>query len=70
MDAADLAQWEGDFGINNDSDADEDGDSDGADFLAWQQNFGTGSSLSAVPEPATWLLLLFGALLVPHSKIQ
>ncbi len=69
VDAVDLARWQGDFGINGDSDADEDGDSDGADFLAWQQNFGT-SAISAVPEPATWLLLLFGALLVPCRAFE
>ena len=64
VDADDLSQWEGDYGINGDSDADDDGDSDGADFLVWQQNFGTGAALTAnataVPEPATWLLLAIG----------
>ncbi|MBN1851537.1 MAG: VCBS repeat-containing protein [Pirellulales bacterium] len=39
-DAADLQQWEGDFGINGHSDSDGDGDSDGTDFLCWQINFG------------------------------
>lgn len=64
VDAADLAQWEGDYGINGDSDADGDGDSDGADFLVWQQNFGTGVAMAAnstaVPEPAACLLLSMG----------
>jgi len=62
VDAADLAQWQGDFGINGDSDANNDGDSDGADFLAWQRNLGA-SSLSAsaaVPEPSCLLLLVLG----------
>jgi hypothetical protein len=68
VNAADLAQWQGDFGLNGDSDADEDGDSDGADFLAWQRNFGTGVSMTAVPEPTTWLILAIGALLVPCRK--
>lgn len=35
----DLNQWQGDYGINGDSDADDDGNSDGFDFLTWQQNF-------------------------------
>ena len=39
VDNDDLAQWQGDYGLNGDSDADQDGDSDGADFLAWQQNY-------------------------------
>ncbi len=62
VDAADLARWQGDFGINDDSDADGDGDSDGADFLAWQRNFGA-SALSAsttIPEPTSLLLLILG----------
>jgi hypothetical protein len=63
VNGADLAQWEGDFGLNEDSDADYDGDSDGADFLAWQRDFGTTSAVAAttiVPEPAAWLLLVIG----------
>lgn len=40
VDTADLARWEGDFGLNADSDADNDLDSDGIDFLAWQRQFG------------------------------
>ncbi len=64
VDSADLAQWEGDYGVNGDSDADGDGDSDGADFLIWQQQDGQSSPLLAasqtVPEPATAWLVLFG----------
>ncbi len=68
VNAADLVQWQGDFGINGESDADNDGDSDGADFLAWQRNFGVTAlaSSTAVPEPATWLLLSIGFCVVPH----
>lgn len=40
VDGADLAQWEGDFGLNGDSDSDGDGDSDGADFMDWQRQVG------------------------------
>lgn len=40
VNAADLAQWSADYGVNGNSDADKDGDSDGADFLAWQRQFG------------------------------
>ena len=62
VDAADLAQWQGDFGQNGGSDADRDGDSDGFDFLAWQQQLGSGSASVAitqsVPEPTSSTLLL------------
>jgi|GEM_PF-1088099 len=60
VDAADLAQWQGDFGINGFSDADLDGDSDGADFLAWQREFtgpGALAGAATVPEPGTIMLL-------------
>ena len=83
VDAVDLAQWQGDFGINNESDADNDGDSDGADFLAWQRNLGAGalSASTAVPEPSCLaMLVLGGALLLgvvgtrqekrPHAEAQ
>ena len=46
VDGNDLSQWQGDFGLNGNSDADFDGDSDGADFLAWQRNL-TGSGAAA-----------------------
>ncbi len=62
VDAADLAQWQGDFGASADSDADNVGDSVGADFLAWQRQLGgNGPAISAnapVPEPATLLLVI------------
>ena len=58
----DSAKWSRDFGENALSDADDDGDSDGADFLAWQQQFGSPASIAAeraVPEPAAaWLALI------------
>ena len=55
VDDVDLAQWEGDFGINGDSDANGDGVTDGADFLAWQRQTAAAatSAIAAVPgEPA------------------
>jgi len=74
VDAADLAQWEGDFGLNAKSDSDLDGDSDGADFLAWQRQFEGGlstiSSSLTVPEPSAFLLSLIGfiAACFKHSQ--
>ncbi len=60
VDDADLAQWEGDYGVNSDSDADEDGMTTGLDFLYWQENYtGSVSPLAAaavVPEPSAIVL--------------
>lgn len=67
VNAADLAQWTGDFGDNDDSDANYDGFSDGVDFLAWQQAYGNGVLPSAtaagaeVPEPSTATLIAAAA---------
>jgi hypothetical protein len=62
VDADDLTQWQGDFGVNDESDADGDGDSDGADFLIWQEQYGVApaavSTSAAIPEPATVVLLV------------
>ena len=61
VDGDDLAQWQGDFGVNDLSDADNDGDSDGTDFLAWQRQFGSGVPIAAastsVPEPGALTLV-------------
>jgi hypothetical protein len=45
------------------SDADDDGDSDGRDFMIWQSEFGIKPKLAAevmVPEPPTGNMLLIG----------
>ncbi|HYO24758.1 MAG TPA: autotransporter-associated beta strand repeat-containing protein [Lacipirellulaceae bacterium] len=57
VNAADLAQWRGDVGIDNGSDADNDGDTDGNDFVLWQRNLGAGAPAAAVPEPAAVCIL-------------
>lgn len=68
VDNADLAQWEGDYAINGDSDTNLDGRSDGLDFLDWQRQFGNGvvAPLAAhtVPEPTSVVLFGLGLLLV------
>ena len=68
VDAADLAQWQGDFGANALSDADDDGDSDGDDFLQWQRQLGSPSpatpAAGAVPEPSAAALASAGLLSV------
>lgn len=71
VDHLDLARWQAGFGLatgatHADGDTDADRDTDGADFLAWQQQFGSGVVLLAasqvVPEPSTWIVLLFGMM--------
>ena len=65
VDGDDLADWKADFGspdaTHMQGDADGDSDSDGADFLIWQRQLGSGvlglASNVAVPEPPTALLL-------------
>jgi hypothetical protein len=59
VDAADLVQWQSDFGLTGGSDADGDGQSDGADFLVWQRHLGTNispSSAAAVPELSAFII--------------
>jgi hypothetical protein len=63
--AADLAQWQLDFGMNAGSDADGDGDSDGTDFIHWQSALGgytppTAAVMSA-PEPGAATLAVIAA---------
>lgn len=62
VDAWDLMEWLAAYGTNDAADANDDDQSDGLDFLAWQQQFtgGTASSAAAVPEPSTALLLACG----------
>lgn len=62
VDAADLADWETSFGVDDGADADASGATTGADFLIWQRNH-TGpqaaTTAGQVPEPsAAWLALL------------
>jgi len=72
VDGDDLVQWQGDFGVNGESDADGDGDSDGADFLIWQQNLTgglpTATANAAVPEPASVCLALVALTLGWQSR--
>lgn len=66
VDENDLNQWQGDYGINGDSDADLDGNSAGQDFLSWQTQLGSTlsvlSSGVSVPEPSSLLLAVGGFL--------
>ncbi|MGI9456362.1 MAG: dockerin type I repeat-containing protein [Aeoliella sp.] len=68
VNSGDLVNWEAGYGTpsgaaHTNGDADRDGDVDGIDLLAWQQQTaGTGvvAVLQAVPEPLTWPLWLLG----------
>lgn len=66
VNALDLAAWKTAFGATNVGDADNDNDSDGADYLLWQRQFGSGGASSAaataVPEPAAAALLISAGL--------
>lgn len=74
VDRDDLLQWQGDYALNDDSNADGDADSDGADFLIWQQQLGAGSSSTAggaIPEPATASpLILAISVLAPAMRLR
>ena len=71
VDDDDLTQWQGDYGVNANSDANGDGDSDGSDFLIWQENY-TGPGLlaaaAAVPEPSSVVLVLVGIALFGRRR--
>lgn len=66
VDEQDLARWESSYGVDDLADADNDGDSDGTDFLAWQSQYtgpiGGLSAVVVIPEPASGLLLLLTSL--------
>ena len=64
VDIDDLTLLTAAFGVNDSGDTDGDHDSDGADFLLWQRQFGGGfignGTAHIVPEPTSALLLLTG----------
>ncbi|WP_428305174.1 cytochrome c peroxidase [Lacipirellula sp.] len=81
VDSADLAVWKTAFGATAGADADGDLDSDGQDFLVWQQNLGrswedfVGSNIptaAPVPEPSAVAILTMAALaLAPlHRRLK
>ena len=68
-DGADLTLWSDGFGLaqgaqRTDGDSDLDGNVDGGDFLHWQRNFQPSTTLAAVPEPSSLVLLSVAALLL------
>jgi hypothetical protein len=77
VDSTDFNIWQAAFGSTTSLDADgnHDGVVDAADYTVWRDNLGhslSGSgagSTAAVPEPASWVLLLVGISLARLSKI-
>lgn len=68
VDGLDLAEWQGDFGDNDFSDANNDNVTDGADFLIWQRQYGSGVLPAVVvPEPAGCVLLASIVIGLPIS---
>lgn len=71
VDGADLSIWEAAYNLNNNGDTDDDGDSDGVDFLNWQQQFtGPPGALQAVPEPSGVALLYLAAVSVLGTRCR
>ena len=61
VDGSDLATFESGFGTNSTGDTDSDNDTDGSDFLAWQQQYtGLATTLDNIPEPTSICLLMMG----------
>ena len=66
VDPDDLAIWKGNVGPTSAADANSDGVTDGADFLAWQREFGLGVApigsvaIAAVPESGGMALASIG----------
>lgn len=65
VNVSDLAIWNGAFGINASGDSDYDGDTDGRDFLAWQNQYSRASLVTVadqvIPEPTAIVLLVGGS---------
>jgi hypothetical protein len=68
VNSLDFSVWKGAFGADALADADLDGDSDAADFLVWQRQFGVGGPVFAVPEPSAALLAIASLALACRFK--
>lgn len=76
VDPDDLAIWKGNVGPTAAADANADGVTDGADFLAWQREFGLGVppvsnvAVSAVPEPGAVALASIGIAALSMARAR
>jgi hypothetical protein len=68
----DLAAWSADYGTSGPglSDADGDGDADGADFMIWQRHVGASSLHTLAPEPSAATLWVVAVLGLHPSRRQ
>lgn len=66
----DLGSWQESFGLYTGGDADNDGSTDGNDFLVWQRNVTTPASPPAnqVPEPQTSMLFAMALPLLQAKR--
>jgi hypothetical protein len=65
VNSADLTTWKNSYGPGNGADADDDGRSNGVDFLRWQRELGAtaaSAAAAAVPEPACASLVAYLAM--------
>jgi len=73
VNSSDLSIWENSFGVNGAADANFDGDSDGGDFLIWQQQLTDAAppfaSVTQVPEPAAWLLFVMSVAFASTRRV-
>ena len=74
VDQTDLSILKAALGTSDLGDTDDDGDTDGADFLLWQRQFttqqvgGSVASSFAVPEPASAILLCSGVAMLGRRR--
>lgn len=69
VDADDYTEWKQSFGMTGDlaADGNADGVVDAADYSVWRDHFGSGGGASvgtAVPEPGSFVLIVFGGALL------
>ena len=74
VDEIDLGFWFSGYGVNDLGDADGDGETNGLDYLIWQQQFGQTAAITvnteAVPEPTSLVLICSLTLLTNSCRVR